>query len=227
MRRVGYRVAAIAISGRRVSVEPAGARAEADAGEAVFRARDRPLVEPIRDALRVALLRIRRFPVVRPFETRHDAPARADIEPCVPVARVRAQESDVAAVAGERFGVVAHLLRPVLVVAAAHEQPVVLQNVRVRMEIEARTIVERETVRLGPRQQWPRVLFEILDALVRPVERDVRRESSVQARPSPLVVRLDRGVAHLQQDRRRPTRRRRADDERIPVTALPLVSRAT
>ena len=68
----------------------------------------------------------------------------------LPAAGVAAEEGDVAAVGDELLQVVAHRGRPVFVVADAQHQPVVLQQLRMELEVAVDGVVELVAGLLGP-----------------------------------------------------------------------------
>jgi hypothetical protein len=75
---------------------------------------------------------------------------RAVFDAHLPEGGVAREERGVAAAADEAFDRVAHLPRPVLVVSDAQVEPIGIEDVRPRVEIEAREHVDAMSGRLGP-----------------------------------------------------------------------------
>ena len=76
--------------------------------------------------------------------------AAVALEPHLPEGRVAREERRVAAAADEALDGVAHLPRPVLVVADAQVEPIGVERVGPRVEVDAREIVEPMAGALGP-----------------------------------------------------------------------------
>ena len=176
---------------------------EADAGERVLRPADEVVAPQRREHLEVAAF-VSRVVAERllPARERPAVVLAADL----PAAGVAAEERDVAAVADVLFEVVAHRRGPVLVVADAQHELVVLEQLRAEFEVGVDAVIERVAVLLGPAHER---FFPVAELrMLRAVERDaaalnlVPAVVGVQAVAAPVRVGVVSVGRELKQDLR-------------------------